>query len=304
LTSLSPPISAERRTRILALAGELRPELHRYCARLMGSVIDGEDVVQDALARAMVALEELGEPEALRPWLFRIAHNRALDLIRSRVTRESEPLAAAADLADASSPDPLETLMHREALNTAISRFTELPTAQRCVVILKDVLGESLADIAQLLDVSVDSVKAHLARGRTRLREINARAPPPAAGPPPSASVARYVTLFNQRDWEGLRALLAQDVRLVQSSHPARSGAKDVGVFFGTYARIDGVHLVPAWLDGREVIAVFEQEGDDAPAYFMWLEWRHDEIVFIRDYRYDRYVVQDAELIFASRAVK
>ena len=66
----------------MALAGELRPELHRYCARLMGSVIDGEDVVQDSSARALVALDELQEAPSLRAWLFRIAHNRALDLLR------------------------------------------------------------------------------------------------------------------------------------------------------------------------------------------------------------------------------
>jgi RNA polymerase sigma factor (sigma-70 family) len=300
LTSGSQPISRERRASILAQAGELRPELHRYCARLMGSVIDGEDVVQDTLARAMLALQELGEPEALRPWLFRIAHNRALDLIRSHVTRESEPIAAAADLEDPATPDPLETIMHREAINTAISRFTELPPAQRSVVILKDVLGESLADIARVLAVSVDSVKAHLARGRARLREINAEAPPPAQGRPPSAAVARYVALFNRRDWDGLRALLAEDVRLVQSSHPVRARSKDVGVFFSTYARIDGVHLAPAWLEGREVIAVFDREGEDHPGYFMWLAWRDDKIVFIRDYRYDRYVIREAELILAS----
>ena len=74
----------DRREELLAVAGELRPDLHRYCARIMGSVIDGEDVVQDALVRAFVALQDLEEAPQLRPWLFRIAHNRALDLLRSR----------------------------------------------------------------------------------------------------------------------------------------------------------------------------------------------------------------------------
>jgi len=88
--SAGPPSSNhDRQARLLALAAEVRPELHRYCARLMGSVIDGEDVVQDTLTRALVALQdlELKDPEEtppLRPWLFRIAHNRALDLLRSR----------------------------------------------------------------------------------------------------------------------------------------------------------------------------------------------------------------------------
>ena len=73
-------LNRDRQAELLALAGELRPDLHRYCARLMGSVIDGEDVVQDTLIRAFVALQGLEEAPALRPWLFRIAHNRALTL--------------------------------------------------------------------------------------------------------------------------------------------------------------------------------------------------------------------------------
>jgi RNA polymerase sigma-70 factor (ECF subfamily) len=295
LNDTSQPLDAERRANFLARAGELRPELHRYCARLMGSVIEGEDVVQDTLARAIVALQESGEPAALRPWLFRIAHNRAMDLLRGRALRDAEPIEAASDVA-ATTPDPMETLMQREALKTAVSRFTELPTVQRSIVILKDVLEEPLADIARLLGVSVDSVKAHLARGRARLREINAQLPSPTSDRTHSNEVARYVTLFNQHDWAGLRALLADDVKLQQSSNAVRSGSKDVGVFFGKYAQIDGVWLASAWLEGREVIAVFEQKDDPSPAYFMWLKWRDGRIVFIRDYRYDRYVMRDAEL--------
>ena len=265
----------------------------------MGSVIDGEDVVQDTLARALTSLHELAEPAALRAWLFRIAHNRALDLLRGRALRDAQPIEAAEKLDDPTTPDPVETIMRHEAINTAISRFTELPTVQRSVVILKDVLGEPLADIAQLLGLSVDAVKAHLARGRTRLREINARSVSLQAYAP-SEAVVRYVTLFNRHDWTGLRALLADDVKLVQSSHAPRSGAADVSMFFSGYATIDGVRLAPAWLEGREVIAVFDRAHDPKPGYFMWLEWRDDRIVFIRDYRYDRYVAQDAELVVAS----
>jgi Sigma-70, region 4 len=73
-------------------------------------------------------------------------------------------------------------------------------TIQRSVVILKDVLDELLKDIAELLDLTVDAVKAHLARGRARLREINARAATLAEAKPASEAVARYVTLFNARN--------------------------------------------------------------------------------------------------------
>jgi RNA polymerase sigma-70 factor (ECF subfamily) len=291
-----------RRAGLAALASELRPELHRYCARLMGSVIEGEDVVQDTFARAFLALGDLDQATPLRPWLFRIAHNRALDLLRRRAILASAPIEAAHEVADQATPDPVEVLMRQEAVETAVSRFTELPILQRSVVILKDVLDEPLAEIAALLGLTVDAVKAHLARGRARLRQVNAQAGRPPEPQPASAAVARYVALFNQRDWDGLRALLADDVKLNQSLHPVREGAADVGMFFTIYAKVEGVRLAPAWLEGREVIAVYELADDPGPSHFMWLEWRDGQISFIRDYRYLQYVAADAELVLAPEA--
>jgi RNA polymerase sigma factor (sigma-70 family) len=301
--NVSPSTSDhDPRAELLALTAELRPELHRYCARLMGSVIDGEDVVQDTMAKALVALDEIANMPQLRPWLFRIAHSRALDLLRSRAVRRAEPIEAASDVADQTSPDPMEALMRQEAVETAVSRFAELPLMQRSVVVLKDVLDEPLKDIADLLDLTVDAVKAHLARGRTRLREINAQSATLAAAKPVSEAVVRYVALFNAQNWDGLRALLADDVRLHQSTYPVRVGSADVGRFFTIYATFDGVRLAPAWVEGREVIAVFEQGAGTTPSYFMWLEWRDGRISFIRDYRYARYIVDDAKLSMESNS--
>ena len=297
-----PSLNHDRRAELLALAGELRPDLHRYCARFMGSVIDGEDVVQDTLVRAFVVLQDLDEAPALRPWLFRIAHNRALDLLRSREVRMAEPIDAASDVAASAQPDPLEMLMRKEAVKTAVSRLVELPSLQRSVVILKDVLDESLIEIAALLDLTVDAVKGHLARDRAHLREINALDRPLPDARPASAAAARYVALFNKRDRDGLRELLADDVKLHQSLHPLRTGRADVGLFFTLYAKIDGVSLSPAWLEDREVVAVFEDRADPKPNYIMWLEWRDGRISFIHDYRYVRYVAADAELTLAAEA--
>jgi RNA polymerase sigma factor (sigma-70 family) len=100
LSPSSPPDKppTPRQAQFLALVEKLRPELHRYCARLMGSVIEGEDVVQDTFARAFAALDELEESAPMRAWLFRIAHNRALDLLRSRAIRRAEPIEAAEDV--------------------------------------------------------------------------------------------------------------------------------------------------------------------------------------------------------------
>ncbi len=104
--------------------------------------------------------------------------------------------------------------------------------------------------------------------------------------------------MFNRHDWDGLRAMLADDVRLNQSTYPTRAGA-EVGRFFGFYAGFAPVRLAPAWLDGREVIAVYDGPQAVKPSYFMWLEWTDGRISFIHDYRYVRYVVDDAELVLA-----
>lgn len=282
---------------VLAELSALRPELHRYCARLMGSVIDGEDVVQDAFLRVLAALPGRDGEAPLRPWLFRIAHNRAMDVLRGRGPRRTEPMEAAFAVADDTSDDPAERLVRREAVGLAMAQFSELPVMQRSVVILKDVMGESLGDIAAMLDLSVDGVKGHLARGRSRLRVIAGRPATEVPRPAPSTELARYIDLFNARDWDSLRAMLAQDARLQQSAYPLRTGPT-VREFFGIYAGYGGVRLAPAWLDGREVIAVFE-DGAMAPSHVMWLEWQDGQIVYIRDYRYVGYVLAEAELLWA-----
>lgn len=298
----TPLSSHERQAQLIAMAAEVRPELHRYCARLMGSVIDGEDVVQDTLLRALVAQQDLEDMPPLRPWLFKVAHHRAIDLLRGRAVRSAEPLESVPELADLDRPDPLETLMRNEAIGIAISRFADLPVPQRSVVILKDVLDESLNEIAALLEISVDAVKGHLARGRARLRDVKTQVSPVPDVQPPSVATARYVTLFNQRNWDALRSLLADDVKLSQSTHSLRVGRTEVGMFFTIYAQSPEVWLAPAWLEGQEVIAVFENRADARPSYMMWLEWADGRIRFIRDYRYVRYVVTDAELAIAPAA--
>src|SRR6186713_1113101 len=90
---------AAAREQFMALVGEVRPELHRYCARLTGSVIDGEDIVQETLGKAFYALSMTPEVPPLRPWLFRIAHNTAIDFLRSHGHKHTESRAELDDIA-------------------------------------------------------------------------------------------------------------------------------------------------------------------------------------------------------------
>lgn len=286
---------------LAALAREadaLRPDLHRYAARIMGSVIDGEDVIQDAFTRALARIGSIAPGTPIRPWLFRIVHNRAIDILRQRGAQRSEPLDSAFDLADIGAVDAEEELIRQDTLRLALGRFAELPVPQRSALILKDVLGELLTEIAALLDLSVDAVKAHLSRGRARLRSIVAL--PAEVSSSHSPEVLNFAALFNAQDWDALRSLLADDVRLRQSRRPEISGAPDVGRFFTYYAEYPLVRLEPAWLEGREILVVMSEEKE-MPPYFMLLEWRDQRITLIRDHRYSTYVMDGVDVMAAPQ---
>ena len=289
----------ESRRQFLALVNDVRPDLHRYCARMTGSIADGEDVVQDTLARAYYELPELKELPAMRSWLFRIAHNRALDYLRRYERRMEEPLEVAADIAADDVAEPDIALWRQEAVRGAISQFLELVPAQRSCVILKDVLDYSLDEIATMLELSVAAVKAALHRGRTRLRELT-KAQRPAA-PPRAASPAlrRYAALFNARDWDGVRAMLVDDVKLDLVSRWKAAGRRQVSTYFTNYDSVTDWHLVPGWLDSREVLAVLRDPRAARPTYFIELRLLDDgRVAAIRDFRHVPYIAYDAEIEF------
>jgi len=297
MNASDPVVSAlqEGMRRFLALVAGVRPDLHRYCARMTGSVADGEDIVQDNLSRAYYALSEMEHVPELRPWLFQIAHNRALDHLRRYERRMSEPLDRVLESALHGASDPEEQLAHEQARRAAISRFVELVPAQRSAVILKDVLGHSLAELAQLMSVSEPAAKALLHRGRERLKVLADTTPeePKMAARAASPGIARYVALFNARDWDGVRALLAEDVRLDLVSRAQRSG-REVASYVSNYAQVSDWHLVPGSLDGREIIVVFRNRNDARPSYFVELEFAGDQVKKIRDFRYVPYILAEA----------
>ena len=283
MTELPPAVVAAREE-FLALVADVRPELHRYAARLTGSVFDGEDIVQDTLAKALYALSQAAEVPALRPWLFRIAHNAALDFLKSHGRKyatgdaELEQIAAEDD-----APDPL-------VVRAALARFLTLPVPQRSAVILKDVLGHSLEETAETMATTVIAIKALLSRGRAKLREqerTTAAAPVDAR-----AELERYVSCFNARDWDGVRALVSDDCRLDLVSKSQRRG-KQVGLYFARYEK-ENLSARLVRLEGRLALAVYAA-GAQMPAYFILLEFADGRVRLIRDYRYVPYIVNDAE---------
>jgi RNA polymerase sigma-70 factor (ECF subfamily) len=274
------------------LVGEIRPELHRYCARMTGSVVDGEDVVQETLAKAFYLLPQTSEISNLRSWIFRIAHNKAIDYTRRYDRRFGESLDDHADLAADSQP-----LEAREMAKIGLSLFMKLTPAQRGAVILKDVLGHSLLEIGEILDTSVPSVKGALNRGRAALHKLG-RITVDAAPPPLDASeislLERYVTHFVAQDFDSLRALLAQDVRLDVVGIVQSRGDVQVGGYFHRYSGLSDWSLQVGSVEGRPAILVFNPQAPAVPTYFILIDWVDGRVARIRDYRYARYVIADA----------
>src|SRR5918995_30635 len=117
------------------LLSELRPKLHRYCARMTGSVIDGEDIVQEAIVKAIEAFPKSGAITNLEGWLFRIAHNAALDHLRRRARQDAVRSEVHLDMII----DPASDVENRQLASTSLYIFMRLPVAQRSSVILMDV---------------------------------------------------------------------------------------------------------------------------------------------------------------------
>jgi RNA polymerase sigma-70 factor, ECF subfamily len=271
------------------LMAEVRPRLHRYCARMVGSVFDGEDIVQEALAKAAEALPSAGTLEKAESWLFTIAHNTALDALRRRKRQAEVPL-------ESESPDLPETPAEADSwvgATASLATLMQLPVLQRSTVVLMDVLEYSLAETVDILGTTLPAVKAALHRGRVRLKGL---AEAPAGAPPPldaeeQARLRSYAERFNARDFDTLRNLLAEDVRLDLVNRRQIAGRKDVSVYFTRYSQTADWKFTPGVAEGRPALLVSNPADTSGTVeYVVLLDWADGRIRGIRDFHYARYV--------------
>lgn len=193
--------------------------------------------------------------------------------------------------------------MEPAVLRAALGSFLQLPVAQRCAVILKDVLGHSLEEAAETMGATVPAVKAALFRGRATLRASQQQAPVPAArvavsDPEERQRLHHYVELFNTRNWDGLRELMATECQLDLVAKAARRGAEVRG-YLARYAAEPTAQLAVGQVDGRPAL-LFRAQPDAPPSYFILLEWQGDRVARIRDFRYVPYIAREAALELAA----
>ena len=195
--------------------------------------------------------------------------------------------------------DPADAVGSREIAGASLRTFMRLPVAQRSSVILMDVLGCSLKEVCEVMDFSLPGVKAALHRGRAQLRELAAQPddlPQPELPKAERDRLGAYVANFNARDFDAIRAMIADDVRLDLVNKTRLKGKTEVSRYFGNYSGVADWHLVPGLVEGRPAILVFDPgQPGTAPKYFMLLQWSGGKVADIRDFRYAPYVIDGAE---------
>ncbi|MBS0248042.1 MAG: sigma-70 family RNA polymerase sigma factor [Proteobacteria bacterium] len=269
------------------LLSQTRPRLHRYCARMLGSAFDGEDVVQDAMAKAIEALPDAGHLDNPERWLFRIAHNTALDALRRR-KRQAERHSA---VELTSIEDPSADAAAYVDSAGSFAAFLALPPTQRACVVLSDVLGYANAETADILETTVAAVKADVHRGREKLKaQKNEPASRPALSEAEKARLYNYASLFNARDFDALRDLLAEDVRLDLVNRTKLSGRRDVSVYFTRYAAAPPWRFTLGFAEGQPALLVSAPDSGDL-RYVVLLGWAGDKVASIRDFLYAPYIV-------------
>ena len=271
----------------------LRPRLHRYCARMTGSAVSGEDVLQDTLVKALQARTQGVEVDHLEGWLFRIAHNASLDFLRERSRNTVVPLTE--DIGEVA-PIP-----ESEIVAIGFQTFLRLPELQRCAVILKDVLGHSVDEIASIAECSAAAAKSALQRGRAALRQL-AQEPEDSRLPLMSDAdrrkITAYVHLFRSGDFDAIRAMLADDVKLDLVNRLRLEGRDKIVPYFTRYAEVTKWRFALGAVEGQPAMLVFDSTGSmETPAHFVLVEWSDHRIVHIRDFLYAPYVLEAIEWV-------
>jgi RNA polymerase sigma-70 factor (TIGR02960 family) len=265
-------------------------ELYAHCYRMLGSAQDAEDAVQESLLGAWRGLASFEGRSSLRTWLFRVATNACLRLssrrprrmlsfdhgpARSETRDLGEPVTGPVwlepwpdDLPADDEPDPAAAYLRRESVELAfVAALQHLPGTQRAVLILREVLGFTAAEVAGILDTTPASVNSAMQRARAtveqRLPRRTQQAELAALGPDGRrALVDAFVTAWERADVPALLDLLAEDARFTMPPLPAWfDGREDVGRFLAERVFATPWRLVSIAANGQPAFACYQYDG-------------------------------------------
>ena len=285
---------------------QYRRELTGYCYRMLGSAFEAEDAVQEAMVRAWKGFDAFEGRSAVRSWLYRIATNVCLDMLRGRQRRalamDFGPAGSADAFTGATRPehawvtpipdarvlpedgDPAELAEARESIRLAfVTALQHLPAKQRAVLILREVLRWQASEVAQLLDTTVASVNSALQRARATLSTLDIGAAQSPVTADQQELLARYVDAFERYDISSLVALLRDDV--VMSMPPydfwLRGPDQMAKWFVGEGIGCQGSKLVTVEANGTTAFASYKPspDGGRQPWSIQIIEISGDRIV-------------------------
>ncbi len=264
-----------------------RRELTGYCYRMLGSGFEAEDAVQETMVRAWRKYDTFEGRSSLRSWLYRIATNVCLDMLRASQRRARPMELGPPSSADTPLPppitedhwispvaddrilpldaDPAEQAEARESIRLAfIAALQHLPARQRAVLILREVLRWQATEVAELLDTSVASVNSALQRARATLSTTDLDTDAPATiGPEQQAILDRYLDAFERYDITSLVGLLHEDVTFTMPPFAMwLQGRTDAGAWYtGQGAACEGSRLIPVVANGGPAFAAYKPAG-------------------------------------------
>ncbi len=263
------------------LTSPYRTALHVHCYRMLGSLFDADDALQETMLRAWRGLEGFEPRAPLRAWLYRIATNVCLRLLEQRERHAAVSIDAHVEpypdqlleQLPSAGPGPDVAAETRENIGLAfITALQLLPPKQRATLVFRDALGWSAREVAELLDDSVAAVNSALQRARERLeRERREGTLTRPHAPRDAATEATLMQRFQDAwaavDIDGLVALLADDSLLTMPPEAARfPGREAVGAFFATApmdGRLDLIRLVSTRLNGQPALAGYAEDPAD-----------------------------------------
>jgi RNA polymerase sigma-70 factor, ECF subfamily len=268
---------------------QYRRELVGYCYRMLGSIYEAEDAVQDAMLRAWRALPTFEDRTGLRPWLYRIATNVCIDMLRGRSRRalpvdvapvasgelrrgDARPEAtwiqpAPDSLVLPADGDPAERAVSRESVRLAfIAALQHLAPRQRAVLILRDVLRWRAAEVAALLETSTDAVNSTLRRARAALPAMDRDAAPTQPLPGDRELLAAYIDAFERNDVGALVGLLRDDAILEMPPFELwMQGPDDIRRWLLAVDAFGQERFTPVNANGSPAVAVYRPRAPGGP---------------------------------------